>query len=285
MKKNTEPESFDIKECKTRLAKKGDAKDLVAIAKTIWSGSDYLPQVMTGWIKEPWFIVCEYHKRVIGCIKLTLLPDNSLWFEGMRVIRDMQGKGIGRLLNEAVMKKALEIKAEKPGLHLEFSTYFLNQETLHMAGKMGFKQVDGFYLMEKYGGRILKEPHIITDYGMEIFEQYPKYLPLGWRTIRNSPEGLDYIKKHGTVFATPKARYLQGGHKNNDITILDPLPPNMKAELPYIQHLIGYKLNFSFIMPSTVLPSALFSLESQKFRFGDENPDYTPQLLVFSSDM
>lgn len=275
---------FNINDCKVRLAQTKDANDLAIVARTIWSGRDYLPGVLKQWTKEPWFLVCEYNKRVVACIKLTLLPDNSLWFEGLRVLKHLQGYGIGRLMNNAAMEYAIKIAQEQPGIRFEFSTHFLNQETLHLAEKMEFKQVEGFYVMEKYGGKILKMPQEITQPGMDIFDLYPNYLPVGWRAIRKSDEGLEYVSKKAKIFATPRCRYLLGGHQGSDVTILDPIVPNMKEEMPYIQYHVGYKLSLSLIFPR-VQASVFSSLESQKFRFGDPNQELLPQMLVFSKSL
>lgn len=274
-------ENFDISLCKTRLAQPRDASDLVAIAKTIWGGEDYLLKVLTAWINEPWFIVCEYQGVVVACIKLTQLPPNTLWFEGMRVLKPLQGKGLGKLMNKAAMELALQISNQQPGMLFEFSTYFMNQETPHLTSKLGFKQVAGFHIMDKYGGRILEEPEPVENPGMDIFDHYPAYLPVGWKAIRKSEEGLEYIRQNARIYASPGMRFLIGGIENTDVTLIDPIPANLQKELPYIQYHIGYKRNFSIIFPQTY-PSVIFSLECQKFRVRDHNPENVPEILVFS---
>lgn len=272
---------FKLDECLIRLARLEDEPDLKAIAKTIWEGGDYLPRVMREWILEPWFIVCEYQGRVIACIKLTMLPDKSLWFEGMRVHGNLQGRGIGKLMNRAAMEYASRLASEHPGLRYEFSTYFLNHETLNLTSKMGFQQVESFHTLDKYGVRHFSEPDMITDPGMDIFDHFPHYLPVGWRTVRKHPDSLAYIRSHATVFATPRARYLIGGHENKDITILDPIPNDFRTELPYLQYFFGPKRKYSIIFPRSQA-SKIASLKNLGFRDWDDNPDRKPEMLVFS---
>jgi len=272
---------LNIDACQVRLARQSDSADLKAIAKTIWGGGDYLPKVMEEWIAEPWFLVCEYQERVIACIKLTLLPCNSLWFEGMRVHADLQGRGIGKLMNRAAMEYAAQIAAERPGLRYEFSTYFLNHETLHLTAKVGFKQVQGFHTLDKFGGRLIQEPQFIENPGMDIFELYPDYLPVGWRAIKKHPDSLEYIRSHARVFATPKARYLIGGHGSGDITFLDPIPAEMRPELPYLQYFFGLKRKYSIIFPRSQAHH-ITRLQGLGFRCWDDNPDAKPEMLVFS---
>lgn len=281
MKKTPSLPDFDINSFSTRLAKESDIPDLVSIAKTIWDGGDYLPKVMREWINEPWFIVGEQAGRVIACIKLTLLPVGSLWFEGMRVHGSHQGRGIGKLMNRAAMETAAQIAKRHPGLSFEFSTYFLNHETLHLTAKMGFKQVEGFHTMDKFGTWLMQEPELITAPGMDIFDLYPSYLPVGWRAIRKSEEALAYIRDHARVFATPKARYLIGGHGSGDVTILDPIPGNFKSELPYLQHFFGRKRKYSIIFPRS-MANHIPKLEKLGYRFWDDNPESKEEMLVFS---
>lgn len=274
-------QQFDIEQCLVRLAKPSDNKDLTEIAKTIWDGGDYLPKVAKTWMNEPWFLVCEYQNKVIACIKLTLLPNQSLWFEGMRVHGEYQGLGIGRLMNQAAMKLASEIEPRYPKLKYEFITYRLNKETLHLTTKVGFKEVESFYSLEKHGTLSLKKPKIITKVKLDIFEHYPLYLPVGWRGIHKDPDSLHYIHKHAKLFASPKMRYLLSGHDYRDVTVLGTIPQDIRAEIPYIQFMIGYKKDFSIIFPKSQ-KEALPRLLDAGFKFMDDNPNQQPDMLVFS---
>lgn len=271
---------FDISKCTVRLAEPRDAKDLVWISKTIWNHGDYLGKVAKQWIDEPWFLVCEYQQRVIACIKLTLLPNESLWFEGMRVHGSYQGMGIGRLMNQAAMKLAYEITPQYQNLKYEFSTYRLNQKTIHITTKIGFKLVEGFYTLEHRGICSLQKPKIITKPSMDIFELYPLYLPAGWRAVHNEQVSLPFICKHAKLFASPSTRYLLSGHDYRDLTVLDVPPEDIKAELPYIQSMVGFKKSFNIILPQSQ-KHAIPSLQEAGFRFMDANPELTPDLLVF----
>ena len=107
---------FILENCLVRLARPQDRQDLLAISRGIWAGTDYLPKVVDRWLAEDWFFVCEYQGRVIACLKLSLLPDNVLWFEGLRVHRRWQGKGIARFMNTEIFRFASGLKKEDPAL-------------------------------------------------------------------------------------------------------------------------------------------------------------------------
>lgn len=259
---------FEFKDCTVRLAQESDTSDLVAIAKTIWDGTDYLPGIMRRWIKDPWFFVCEYQKQVIACIKLSLFPDNVLWIEGLRVHAKFQGHGIGSFLNKHIYAFADQMKAKNPALTYEFCTYYQNFESLHMTQKLGFEIVTRFFEYDKRGIKATMEPEIVTDYDMSIFSAYPVHIPLGWQAVHNHPDSLRFIKSKVSIFRTPQSTYMIAGVADKNIILLEPPVANFKAELPYFQHFYGSRKKYGLIL----------SLEFQK---------YLPQLfkLGFHSEI
>lgn len=246
---------FDFKDCTVRLAEERDAPDLVAVARTIWGGTDYLPGIMQRWTAEPWFFVCEYQKRVIACIKLSLFPDNVLWIEGLRVHARFQGKGIGSFLNKHIYAFADKMKTQNPALAYEFCTYYQNLESLHMTQKMGFEIVSSFFEYDKRGIKATLEPEIVTDYDMSLFSAYPVHIPLGWQSVHNHPDSLGFIKKRATIFRTPQSTYLLAGVNDKNVVLLEPPVPDFKAELPYFQHFYGPRKKYGII----------FSLKFKKY--------------------
>jgi len=270
---------FDPALCRVRLATEQDTDDLIAIARGIWGGSDYLPRMLAMWLREPYFFVCEYQGKVIACIKLSLFPDHVLWFEGLRVHKAYQGKGVGTLLNREMIRFAAGLKEKDPQLSFEFCTYYQNVESLHVTQKLGFKKVHGFYVIDRHGLKRQSEPKIITDYDMSIFSQYPTYIPCGWQTFHNSPAALSFIKKRAVVFETPQARYLAGGITERCITLLSPPPTDLLSELPYFQYFYAPLKHYGMIVP-THYRRYLPKLKAAGFKFWDKETKPVENMVV-----
>jgi GNAT superfamily N-acetyltransferase len=277
---------FDINACLVRKARPGDIPQLIKITRTIWDGHDYLAQVLDRWVHEPWFLVCQYRQRVIACLKLTLLPDNVLWFEGLRVHARFQGKGIGKLMNRAGMELAQSIGKRLPGLSYEFCTYYRNVESLSLTAKIGFEVVRRFITLDKSGVHTVVSPKVIKRLKPEWFHFYPDYIPLGWRSIHNSPAGLSFIRREAVFFKTPQAVYMLAGYPERYVTLLDLPPRDIKAELPYFQYFYGPRRKYGIIMPSE-FACAVPHLKRHGFNFWDEDPDSEPQnmLILRMKDM
>ncbi|MDD2332196.1 MAG: GNAT family N-acetyltransferase [Candidatus Cloacimonetes bacterium] len=90
---------FTLDKCTIRPAEFSDLADLTRMAKTICEGTDYLPGIAAKWIAEGGLFVALYNNQVIGCVKVTMLPDNVLWFAGLSVHARYQGQGVGGLIN------------------------------------------------------------------------------------------------------------------------------------------------------------------------------------------
>lgn len=271
---------FDIDKCSVRLARREDREDLIEISKRIWDGHDYLPQIVDRWIAEPWFFVCEFEAKVIACLKLSEMPDNVIWFEGLRVHAKYQGKGVAKLMNRELLKFASGLKSQNPALSFEFCTYYKNVESLALTSKLGSVKVDSFYNLERRGVRKVLVPEIITDYGREIFAGYPDYLPLNWHAVHSSEASLDYIRKHATVFRTPNSIYLLGRVGEQCITFLEPPQAEIGEDLRYMQYFFGSGKRISATI-SRHWQSYLPLLQENKFYFWDDNQDQSLNMLVF----
>lgn len=272
---------FELESCKVRLARENDRDDLIRISKGIWDGHDYLPRLLDRWINEPYFFVCEYDGTAIACLKLSLFPDHVLWFEGLRVHRKYQGKGIATMMNRHLFAFARELKQADPRLSYEFCTYYKNVESLHLTQKLGFRPVERFYSLDRRGIVRTMEPEIVKDFGMEEFTNLKKYIPLGWQPVHNVPDSLDFIKSRALLFRTPQASYLLGGITEQNILFLAPPVQDIKAELPYFQHFFGSRKRFSILLPlqyKTHLPR----LMQEKFFFWDDTREVAENYLILS---
>lgn len=270
---------FDIAACVTRLARPEDKPALLKVARTIWDGSDYLAQVLDRWLYEPWFLVCEYRSRVIACLKLTLLPDNVLWFEGLRVHARWQGKGIGKLMNRAGMELAASIAPRHPGLKYEFCTYFLNSESLSLTRRIGFEEVRAFITMDKYGVHSTRAPKVLKRPHPDWFHSYPDFIPLGWRAVHNTPDGIAFVRRNAVFFQTPRATYMLAGYPERYVTFLDLPSREIRDELPYFQYFFGPRKRYGIIMP-TGFASAIPHLKRHGFTFWDEEPEGGRNMLI-----
>ncbi len=240
---------FNIDECIVRPADVEDELPLIALAKGIWDGTDYLPKILSRWLSEPYFYVCEYRSKVIACLKLTLLPDHVLWFEGLRVHKNYQGKGVGSLMNRELFAFAARLKDKDPLISYEFCTYYRNVESLHLTRKLGFKVIEKFVTLDRRGIVRQNQPRIIQDYDQSVFDLYPRHIPCGWQILHNCPETLDYLRSRIVVFETPQARYMLAGLAEKDIVLLSPPPVNFQAELPYFQYFYPPRTRYSIIYP------------------------------------
>lgn len=270
---------FSPTDCIIRLARPEDAPDLLAIAKTIWDGHDYLPTIIQRWTKERWFFVAEYMGKVIACIKLSEFPDNVIWIEGLRVHARYQGKGIGAFMNAFVMDYCQRLTDRNLKLTFEFCTYYQNLESLKLSDKMGARLVESYYNLERRGVAKITVPEILKDYGMDIFELYPSYIPLGWQSVHNHPDSLAFIRKYATVFRSPQALYLCGGVGERCITLLSEPPEDLLAELPYLQGFFGSRKRISIIVPRS-LESRLPQLMAAGFDFWDDEKQVVANMLI-----
>ncbi|HPF08665.1 MAG: GNAT family N-acetyltransferase [Candidatus Cloacimonetes bacterium] len=271
---------FKLEDCLVRPSCPADRKDLIEISRGIWEGNDYLPKILDRWLQEDWFFVCEYQGKVIACLKLTTLPDNVLWFEGLRVHRRYQGKGIAKLMNHQLMRFAQQLKAQNPQLTYEFCTYYKNVESLAITRKMGSQEVEGYYNLERRGLVKTLQPEIITDYGTDIFCNHPQYLPLNWHVVHSVKNSLPYIRKHATVFKGKAGLYLVGSIGERCITLLSDLPDDLNAELPYLQSIFGSRKRMSLTLPAS-MSRQIPRLEASKFYFWGEDREVALNMLVF----
>ena len=125
-----------------RRAVHEDKPRIVEISSKIWDGEDYLPHIFNKWVDEKGgeFSVITVDGVVAGCAKITELPHNVLWLEGIRVDTDYRGRGLGKSLAEYQLKRAKEIGYEK----LELGTFVENYESIAIIEKRGFERVASF---------------------------------------------------------------------------------------------------------------------------------------------
>ena len=129
-----------------------DYDDIVDIAKDIWGGSDYLPEVFHGWVDYPAeFIggVDTLKNKVVSAGRYSVLYDGTGWIEALRVHKDYRGMKLGLGILEALFSKAEEDMKAGKIIKIACSTYYSNLESVGMLTKFGFKPADRQILIHK----------------------------------------------------------------------------------------------------------------------------------------
>lgn len=189
-----------------REAKLEDKPFIEEIARLTWEGEDYLAKVFDNWVKDGNFYVLELDGKVIGTVKLTILPDKVGWLEGLRVHPNYQKRGFGRLLHSFILNKGEEL-AEKGIINaLEFSTYVLNRESIAMAKKDGFKIVERFYYIQRVPVKG-EEPEVSKITSLDEFE-YQTYIPYGWKFLHRCEESLSWLNRKAEIREYKRFKFL-----------------------------------------------------------------------------
>lgn len=135
-----------------RPARLADRAGLEAIAARTWDGRDYLPRVFEAWVGDPHgeFYVgllagAEGDEHVVGAGKITRLGSGEWWLEGLRVHPDFQRRGLGRLLHQYGLRRALALAASDADPVLRLATDAYNESVHKVAAETGFVLV-GRYL-------------------------------------------------------------------------------------------------------------------------------------------
>ncbi|MFA4646083.1 GNAT family N-acetyltransferase [Pyrococcus kukulkanii] len=173
-------------------------------ARLTWNGEDYLARVFEKWLKDEHFYVLELNGRVIGTAKLTFLPERVGWLEGLRVHPNYRGRGYGRELHNFMLELGEKLATEGKIEALEFSTCFLNKESIAMAKKDGFKVVARFYYIQK----ILIHDDIPEKTKIDPSDELD--IPYSWMFLHNCRESRKWLnrkavirKYHGLKFLYP----------------------------------------------------------------------------------
>ncbi len=126
-----------------RPAEHSDRPALEAIAARTWGGDDYLPQLIDSWLadQDGEFPVATLDgERVVGTAKLTRLGEGEWWFEGLRVDPALYGRGIARVLQSYLVRRAEAIGS---GV-VRLSTAYSNRAVHRLAESTGFNMVAHF---------------------------------------------------------------------------------------------------------------------------------------------
>lgn len=182
-----------------RPARLSDMNDIASISRTTWEGDDYLERLAPSWMEDGGFYIGLLDERGIGTFRIILMPDCVLWFEGLRIHVNYRGRGYGRLLADAALEIARGKIESGEAECVEFSTYFLNSESIIISESQGFRRVNGFMLMTK------ENPESIVcvkriDASWKDFAICPGHIPCGWKFPRTCLKGMEWVRARAEIY-------------------------------------------------------------------------------------
>ncbi|NJE85653.1 GNAT family N-acetyltransferase [Thermococcus sp. CX2] len=259
-----------------REARPEDKPFIEEIARLTWGGEDYLAKVFDDWVKDGNFYVLELDGRVIGTAKLTLLPNRVGWLEGLRVHPDYRGRGFGRLLHSFMLELGERLAEEGKIEALEFSTYFLNRESIAMAKKDGFSILAKFYVLGAKAEDFDQEEPTPSELTYEDLTL--GIIPLGWKFLHRSEETLEWLRKRAEVYEIDGFKFIvpRGG------TTFTPLSTGLaciRTMLPAMAYVAKERGEwFDIMLPGGMNP-VLLGLMGLGLKLWDETEE--PNVLVF----
>jgi N-acetylglutamate synthase-like GNAT family acetyltransferase len=260
-----------------REARPEDKPFIEEMARLTWDSADYLARVFDEWLKEGGFYVLEVDGKVIGTAKLTLLPGKVGWLEGLRVHPDYRGRGYGRKLHDFMLRLGEKLAGEGKIEALEFSTYFLNRESITMAERAGFRVKAKFFVFGAKTKDFRPEEPIPVE--PQMSDLTLGVIPVGWRFVRRSEEALMWIRRNADLYDFNGFRFLVS-KEGATFTPLDVGLATLKALLPAMAWVAGERRRegFDVMLPSGVKP-LLPGLRRLGLHLWDETEE--PNVLVF----
>ncbi len=198
---------------KIREARRKDRKDIIAIASNTWEGWDYIPQLLDEWFDEGGIFIAVDKGKIVGITKTTVLSPGELWLEGIRVKKELRGKGIGKELAFFQLKKAQE---RNPRV-IRLSTAESNIESIRLIEKLGFTKIKEFTYLEldklkpkvfSWNIRKAKDKDRILNLITlsNLLDYYKNLLPWSWIFREVTPDVISYLIDKEQVFIHEEKR-------------------------------------------------------------------------------
>ncbi|CAB50107.1 GNAT family N-acetyltransferase [Pyrococcus abyssi] len=263
-----------------REARPEDRPFIEDISRLTWEGEDYLAKVFDDWLGDN-FYVLEVEGKVVGTVKLTILPGKVGWLEGLRVHPEYRGRGYGRVLHNFMLDLGKRLAQEGKIKALEFATYFFNKASISLAEKTGFYVKAKFFV---FGAKTESfEPEEPTKVDLELKHLTLGIIPVGWRFVRRSEEAVDWIKKNAELYEI-NGVYFLASKLWTVFTPLDVGLPLLKLMLPgmaWVARERGEE-EFEVMLPSGVKP-LLPGIKRLNLYLWDETEN--PNVLVFRKEV
>lgn len=232
-----------------RMLQMDDLRAVKDLAKLIWDGDDYLGKVAKAWIEDGGFIGMFEAENLIGCSKITRLPDRVIWLEGLRIHPDHQKHGLGRMLSGQVLETARQLVASSEADHIEFSTYCLNEESIHLATEAGFEQYDEFYILSHKSVKSTA-PKLHIRVHDDATDYFPVSIPYGWKFLHPVKQSLNWLNKKVTALRAGGGYFYVGG-ESPSMCLLSPAGDWLQEAMPLAQHILGKKEDIQVILHSS----------------------------------
>ena len=222
-----------------RLLQADDLYAVKDLSKLIWDGDDYLGKVAKAWIEDGGFIGMFDGDKLIGCAKITRLPNQVIWLEGLRIHPEYQHQGLGRKLTGLVLDTALQLVRSNEADYIEFSTYYKNVESIHLAEEAGFKLIDEYYTLTH---KAVKPTSTNLTYRVHdnITDYFPTSFPYGWEFLHPTKPSLNWLNKRVKMLKAGGGHFYIGGEQPT-VCLLSPAEEWVEKALPIMQYFLGKK--------------------------------------------
>lgn len=196
-----------------RTAIMDDMEDIAAISRTTWDGDDYLEQKARRWIMDGSLFVGELDGRVVGTFRLSPMPAGVLWMEGLRVHLKYRNHGYGRQLADAAFSTGKKIIGSGKARYMEFSTYIMNDESIHISVSQGFRVVNRFILMTRESIDSSREIERIEPSNRD-FMSLTGHIPCGWKYPLLCPEGIKWALNRCDAWRAGEVLFIRKNDSN-----------------------------------------------------------------------
>jgi GNAT superfamily N-acetyltransferase len=190
-----------------RLARQADTADVLALTKTIWGGTDYVPHVWQEWVEDrsaPLF-VAELDRRVVGLARLAQLEPGEWWLQGLRVHPQFEGRGIASQLHQHVLQ---EWEQNGNGV-VRLSTF--QPAVKHLSERTGFTLLHAYSVFaveslpeSSTAFRRISESEALTARHKALSKDNPlayvQFIDLGWEWVRISEPRTVAVAREGRAW-------------------------------------------------------------------------------------
>ena len=196
-----------------RRAEPEDKEKVVWVESKSTPNLRYLPKVFEMFASDMVgeFSVEEVDGELVACGKYTVLPDDTVWLEALRVIPERQGLGLGKRLYE----HWLELARAQGAKEMKMYTGVTNVVSSGLAEKYGLMLQGTFKgntrpstpTMGEVGGfTSVHDPREATDLLMPLKDDWLGWLVMNRTFYRLSPALCEYMTKLGMVYKDEKTR-------------------------------------------------------------------------------
>ncbi len=239
----------------SRKARHEDKSAILDISKDVWEGTDYLPEIFDKWVegKGGEFTVAEIDGRVVGCAKFTVLSPKEYWLEGIRVHRDMRGRGIAKKITEYYIDKAKSLGYE----YLSLSTYIENHESKKIIKDYGFEptlELMGFYADENIQvddvteyTKVSNIEEVMHIFYTEEMKCRKNFLAFDWTFMKSKEELIRELIIRGEVYI-----FKEGDVIKSTIIISDKLSKSNELSISYLDGKEYYTEAIKFANKKTI---------------------------------